>query len=86
MIATMIVMEVLPSRIGPETVPALIEATRDARGISRELAMQLLGVGALGPAAKEATPTLRGLADHDPEPRVRDLAEEVLKQIEQGGE
>jgi len=39
MIATMIMMEVLPSRIGPETVPALIEATRDARGISRELAM-----------------------------------------------
>jgi hypothetical protein len=84
--ATMFIVEVLALIIGPEAVPALIEATRDTKGMSRELAMQLLGVGGLGPAAKEATPTLRELADHDPEPRVRDIANEVLKQIEQRGE
>lgn len=81
--AIMVIQEALPSRIGPEMVPALVEAMRDTNAIRRQLAIQLLAH--LGSAAKEAAPTLRELADHDPESRVRNIANEALKQIEQRG-
>ncbi len=83
MSARMLIQEALRYRIGPETVPALVEGLRDANAMRRELAIQLLAQ--LGPAAKEAAPTLRELADHDPEPRVRNAANEVLKWIESHG-
>lgn len=79
-IALMFDYEALPSRIGPDMVPTLIEALRDANVMRRQVAIQLLAP--LGPAAKEAAPTLRELADHDPEPRVRNIATEALKRIE----
>jgi probable HAF family extracellular repeat protein len=84
-IATMIIVEdkAFRSRIGPDTVPALIEAMREANVMRRVLAIELLAnrLAHLGPAAKQAVPTLRELADHDPEPRVRAKANEVLKLI-----
>jgi hypothetical protein len=83
MTAIMIIQEVLPKQIGPETVPVLVEAMRDANPMRRQLAIQL--VAQLGPAAKEAAPTLRELADHDPEPRVRNMAIEALKLTERRG-
>ncbi|WP_347275451.1 NBR1-Ig-like domain-containing protein [Candidatus Kuenenia sp.] len=82
-IAAMIIQEALPSRIGPETVTVLVEAMHDANAIRRQLAIQLLAH--LGPTAKEAASTLRELADHDPEPRVRNVANEALKLIERLG-
>jgi hypothetical protein len=77
--AIMFFQEALPSQIAPEMVPILIEAMRDANPIRRQLAIKSL---ALGPAAKEAAPTLHELADHDPEPEVRNIANEALKLIE----
>ncbi len=53
---------------------------RDADPMIRQIAVKSLA--RLGPAANEAAPTLRELADHDPEPRVRQLANEALKKIE----
>jgi hypothetical protein len=82
-IAIMIIQEALPLKIGTETEPVLVEAMRDANAIRRQLAIQLLGH--LGPAAKEAAPALRELADHDPEPQVSNIANEVLKLIERRG-
>ncbi len=78
--ARFFIQEVLPSRIGPETVPALVDAMRDADPMMRQIAVKLLA--RLGPAANKATPTLRELADNDPEPRVRQFANEALKKIE----
>ncbi len=80
MIAIMIIQEALPSQIGPETVPALVDAMRDADPMMRQIAVKLLA--RLGPAANKATPTLRELADHDPDSRVRQIADEALKKIE----
>ena len=79
-VALMFNSQALPSMIGPDMVPVLIEALRDANATRRQVAIQLLAP--LGPAAKEAAPTLRELADHDPEPRVRNIATEALKLIE----
>lgn len=81
--AMMIIQEVLPSKITPEAIPTLIEALRDTNPMKREFAIQLLAP--LGHAAKEAAPTLHELAGHDPEPRVRNIANEALKLIEQRG-
>ncbi len=81
--AMMIIQEVLPSQISPEAVPTLIEAMRDANPITRQLAIRSLAP--LGPAAKEAVPTLHELADHDPEPEVRNIANEALTLIERHG-
>ena len=80
-IAMMVIYEMLPSRIGPETVPALVEAMRDTNAMRRKLAIQLLAP--LGSVAKEAVPTLHELADNDPAPQVRNIANEALKFIEQ---
>lgn len=79
-VALEIISEALPARIGPDMVPVLIEASRDANVMTRRLAIQLLAQ--LGPAGKEAAPTLRELADHDPAPQVRKIANEALKLIE----
>lgn len=81
--AALVIQEVLPSQISPEAVPTLIEAMRDASPITRQLAIRLLVP--LGAAAKDAAPTLHELADHDPEPVVRKIANEVLKLIERRG-
>jgi Ig-like domain from next to BRCA1 gene/HEAT repeats len=81
--AMMIIQEVLPSKIAPEAIPTLIEAMRDANPMRRQFAIQL--IAHLGPAAKEAAPTLHELADHDPEPGVRNIANEALKLIERRG-
>ncbi len=87
-IATMIIVEdeKFRSRIGPDTVPAFVEAMRDANAARRLLAIQLFAsrLAHLSPAAKQAVPTLRELADHDPEPRIRDSANAVLKLITTG--
>ncbi len=80
MIAIMIIQEALPSQIGPETVPALVDAMGDANAMTRVVAIELLA--SLGPAANKAAPTLRELADHDPDPRVRQFATEALKKIQ----
>ncbi len=79
-IARFFIQESLPSRIGPETVPALVDAMGDANAMTREVAVKLLA--SLGPAANKAAPTLRDLADHDPDPRVRQFATEALKKIQ----
>ncbi len=78
--ARFFIQEALPSRIGPETVPALVDAMRDADPMMRQIAVKLLA--RLGPAANKAAPTLRELADHDPDPRVRQFATEALKKIQ----
>jgi hypothetical protein len=57
---------------------------RDASPIRRQVAIQLLAP--LGTAAKEAAPILHEIADHDPEPEIRNIANEVLKLIERRGE
>jgi hypothetical protein len=84
-IAIMIIVEdkAFRSRIGPDTVPAFVEAMRDANVRRRVLAIELLAnrLAHLGSAAKQAVPTLRELADHDPEPSVRAKANAVLKLI-----
>ena len=79
-VARFFIQEALPSRIGPETVPALVDAMGDANAMTREVAVKLLA--SLGPAANKAAPTLRELADHDPDPRVRQFATEALKKIQ----
>lgn len=68
---------------GPSSVPvpALVEAMRDTNAMRRKLAIQLLAP--LGSVAKEAVPTLHELADNDPAPQVRNIANEALKFIEQ---
>jgi len=85
-IATMTIVEdeKFRSRIGPDTVPAFVEAMRDAK--RRGPAIQLFAnrLARLGPAAKQAVPTLRELADHDPNPQVRDYANGLLKLIATG--
>ena len=78
--ARFFIQESLPSRIGPENVPALVDAMRDADPMMRQIAVKLLA--RLGSAANKAAPTLRELADHDPDPRVRHFANEALKKIE----
>lgn len=78
--AVLVLQEVLPSQISPEAIPTLIEAMHDANPITRQLAIRSLVP--LGPAAKNAVPTLHELADHDPESVVRNSAKEALKLFE----
>lgn len=79
-IANMIILEALPSKVSQETVPVLIELMHNASAIQREMAIHLLAH--LGSIAIEAVPTMRELADHDPNPRVRSITNEALKLIE----
>ena len=82
--AMMFIQEVLPSKIAPEAIPTLIEAMRDANPMRRQFAIQLLAP--LGTTAKKAAPILHEIADHDPVPEIRNIANEVLKLIERRGE
>ena len=52
----------------------------DANAMTREVAVKLLA--SLGPAANKAAPTLRELADHDPNSRVRQFATEARNKIQ----
>lgn len=81
--ATMLVQEALPSRIGPEAVPAIVAAMADASPAGRQLAIQLLA--GIGPPAKVAVPALREVAARDPEPQLRGIAAEALKRIDLRG-
>ena len=67
--------------VGQQTVPALVDALRDTNSMKRHLAIQFLAH--LGPAAKEAIPTLQELAADDPDPMFRKLAEAALLLIGQ---
>jgi HEAT repeat protein len=77
--AWMVIYEVLPSRIGPEIVPFLVETTRDENVDRRMISIRLLL--ALNPPVEEALPTLREMAGRDPDPKVRKFAEETLNLI-----
>lgn len=62
-------------------VPFVTEAMRDPDAGKRKLAIEFLRL--LGPAAaRGATPSLHQLAEHDPDPRVRLAADEILRALE----
>ena len=82
--AILFIQEALPPQVTPEMLPIFIDGMRDASPIRRQVAIQLLAP--LGTAAKEAAPILHEIADHDPEPEIRNIANEILKLIERRGE
>ena len=65
-------------KIGPDAVPALIEALKDKDKEVHRLAVYALGQ--IGPAAKDAVPALKALSET--EPSVRRSVAKALKQIE----
>jgi len=64
-----------------EAVPALIERLKSSDADERLEAVTMLG--AIGPAAREALPALRGMTA-DPSKRVQQRVESVIKRLEQG--
>jgi HEAT repeat protein len=66
--------------VAQDAVPALVDALRDPNTTTRITAMMLLAH--LGPLAKDAAPALRDLAARDPDPAVREGANQLLKLID----
>jgi HEAT repeat protein len=71
--------------IGPEArkaIPDIIPLLDDREFLVRWAAAGALGQ--LGPPAKDALPTLKKLAAEDPDPGVRDAADNAVKEISSG--
>ena len=67
-----------PRSIAVDAIPDLIEATEDGDiAVVREVTTAL---GIIGPAAKEAIPTLEKLTYHD-DPQIAERAKAALRQV-----
>jgi hypothetical protein len=71
------------ARAGSECIPNVIAALADKEAVIREAAVRALPK--MGPKAKDAIPALRKLRDGDPEPKVRQAAQQALKHMERDG-